>query len=230
MNPINKAKKFSLLALLLLVPVPSIGVLVGMVIAPNFSGRVFFFIAKIWILLLPLFWYLFIDKQKLCLSIPSTEGFIIAPLLGIVISLVILAAYFTVGRYLIEPSMIKDMAANVGLDDPLTYLVGAGYWILINSALEEYVWRWFVMKKCRSLLPINIAILVSALCFTIHHIIAMRICFNWLLVSIASIGIFIAGVMWSWCYNKYHSIWPGYLSHAIVDVPVFAIGYILIFK
>lgn len=226
----NTTKRFPLLALLLLVPVPSIGVLVGMIIAPDFFGRAIFFISKMWILAIPLFWHLFVDKQKLSLSKPTNGGFIVAALLGIAASVVILIFYFTFGRCLIEPQRIKEMAANLGLNNLRTYLLGAGYWILINSALEEYVWRWFVVQKCKSILPVNAAILLSALCFTIHHIIALQIYFDWLIVSAASIGIFAGGVAWSWCYNKYHSIWPGYISHAIVDVVVFAIGYILIFK
>ncbi len=143
---------------------------------------------------------------------------------------IILAVYFTMGRYLIEPQAVKDMATNIGLNNPRAYLAGAGYWILVNSVLEEYVWRWFVVEKCKSLLPVNAAILVSALCFTIHHIIAMGVYFNWVLVVIASVGIFVGGAVWSACYNRYRSIWPGYLSHAIVDVAVFGIGYMLIFS
>ncbi|MHC5061548.1 MAG: CPBP family intramembrane glutamic endopeptidase [Planctomycetota bacterium] len=223
-------KKVSLLALVLLVPVPSIGVLVGMVIAPNIFGRVVFFASKAWILLLPLLWHLFVDKRKLSLSKPKNGGFAVAALLGIIISFIILAAYFTLGRYLIEPQAIKDMAVSVGLNNPRTYLAGAAYWILVNSVLEEYVWRWFVVQKCKSLMPANAAIVVSALCFTIHHIVAMQIYFNGLLVLIASAGIFIGAAAWSWCYNRYRSIWPGYISHAIVDLAVFAIGYLLIFK
>jgi membrane protease YdiL (CAAX protease family) len=224
------AKNSSLLALLLLVPVPSIGVLMGMVIAPNFIGKVVFFISKIWILLLPLFWHLFVDKRKLSLSKPQRGGFFVAALLGIIISLVTLVLYFTVGRYLIEPKTVKEMAARVGLDDLRVYLTGAAYWILINAALEEYVWRWFVVEKCKSLFSVNAAILLSALFFTIHHAIAVWIYFDFLMVLIASAGVFAGGVIWSWCYNRYRSIWPGYLSHAIVDLAVFIIGYILIFE
>jgi membrane protease YdiL (CAAX protease family) len=223
-------KRSALLALLLLVPAPSIGVLVGMIIAPNLFGRVVFFTSKIWILSLPLFWHLFIDRQKLSLSISSSGGFVAAPLAGVIVGTIILSIYFIAGRYLIEPQIIKDMAGRIGIDKPHIYIGAAIYWILINSALEEYVWRWFVVQKCKLLLPTNAAILVSALCFTIHHIIAMQIYFNGVVVLIASAGIFIAGTGWSWCYNRYHSIWPGYLNHAIIDIVVFVIGYTLIFQ
>jgi membrane protease YdiL (CAAX protease family) len=202
----------------------------GIVIAPNFIGKTIFFICKIWILLLPLLWRLVVDKRKLSLSKPQRGGFGVAALLGIIISLVIFVLYFTMGRHLIEPKMVKEMAARVGLNGLRMYLAGAAYWILINSALEEYVWRWFVVEKCKSLFPTGAAILLSALFFTIHHAIAVWIYFDFLMVLIASAGVFAGGVIWSWCYNRYRSIWPGYLSHAIVDLAVFIIGYILIFE
>ena len=44
-------------------------------------------------------------------------------------------------------------------------------------------------------------------------------------VAIASTGIFIGGSLWSWCCWRFGTIWPAYVSHAIVDVAIFAIGY-----
>jgi membrane protease YdiL (CAAX protease family) len=41
--------------------------------------------------------------------------------------------------------------------------------------------------------------------------------------------VFTGGAIWSWLYVRYRSIWPGYLSHAIVDVAVFAVGWWIIF-
>ena len=69
----------------------------------------------------------------------------------------------------------------------------------------------------------------SALAFTIHHVFALKAQFGWSVTLIASLGIFIGGGVWSWMYARYRSIWPGYVSHAIVDVAVFAIGWMLIF-
>ena len=224
-------KKTSLLALLLLVPAPSIGVLAGMIIAPDHVlGKSVFFISKLWILLIPLFGWVVIGKQKLSWSKPIHGGFGVAAGLGILISVIILVMYSTAGKILIEPQVVKEMAVRIGLANPYIYLAGAAYWILVNSVLEEYVWRWFVVKQCRVFMSPWAAIMISAICFTLHHIIAMQVYFGWLLVAIASLGIFIGGALWSWCYFRYQSIWPGYVSHAIVDIAVFAIGYHLIFQ
>ncbi len=75
----------------------------------------------------------------------------------------------------------------------------------------------------------RMAIVVSTFAFTLHHIVAMLVYFNGVVTVVASLGIFIGGVVWSWCYIRYRSIWPGYLSHAIVDIAVFIVGYHLIF-
>ena len=224
-------KKSSLLALLLLVPAPSIGILAGMVIAPDrVLGKSVFFISKLWILLIPVFWWVVIARQKISWSKPIYGGFGVAAGLGILISVIILVMYSTAGKILIEPQVVKEMAVRIGLANPYIYLAGAAYWILVNSALEEYVWRWFVVTQCRVFMRPRTAIIVSAICFTLHHIIAMQTYFGWLLVAIASLGIFIGGALWSWCYLRYQSIWPGYVSHAIVDITVWAIGYHLIFQ
>jgi membrane protease YdiL (CAAX protease family) len=110
------------------------------------------------------------------------------------------------------------------------YLAGALYWITANSLMEEYVWRWFVFRKCEVLLGGPAAVVVSALAFTAHHVVALAAQFNWGVTLLASLGVFIGGAAWSWLYLRYRSIWPGYVSHAIVDVPIFVIGYWLIFR
>ena len=226
----GKSMKLSLIALLLLVPAPSLGAIFGMTLMPERAlGKVLFFASKLWILFLPVFWRLVIDKEPLSISRPKHGGFKVAAVLGLAISVIIFAVYFTLGRMLIDPAMVRDMAAETGLSNVYAYIGGAAYWILINSVIEEYVWRWFVVEKCRDLMSSRAAIATSAFIFTVHHIFAMHIYFSWLVVTAVSVGIFIGGAVWSWCYIRYRSIWPGYVSHAIVDLAVFVIGYLLIF-
>lgn len=225
------SKRISLLALLLLVPAPSIGVLAGMIALPEgAAGKLVFMTSKFWILLVPVFWVAFVEKDKFSLSRPRHGGFGVAAGLGVLMSVVICVAFAAFGKLLIDPAGIKEMAAEVGLDNIYVYLGGAAYWILINSVLEEYVWRWFVVKQCSTFMHKWGAIALSAACFTIHHIIAMKVYFSWPVTIIASLGIFVGGATWSWCYLKYKSVWPGYVSHAIVDAAVFGIGYVLIFQ
>jgi len=223
-------KRSSTLALLLLIPAPSIGVIFGMILLPDqILGRVLFFGAKVWLLMLPLLWHRFVDRGPLSLSKPTYGGFGVAGGLGLAISVFIGLAYFTIGRRLIDPQAIKEMASQTGLNNLRVYLVGSIYWITLNSVLEEYVWRWFVVEKCSRLMSPNRAVVASALGFTLHHVIALQIFLSGPVTALCALGIFIGGAIWSWCYLRYRSIWPGYLSHAIVDLAVFSLGYILIF-
>jgi membrane protease YdiL (CAAX protease family) len=223
-------KRSSIVALLLLIPAPSIGVIFGMILLPDqITGKVLFFCAKAWLLLLPLVWLRFVDRAPLSLSKPTHGGFGVAAALGLAISVFIGLAYFTLGKRLIDPQAIKDMASQTGLNSPLVYLVGSIYWITLNSVLEEYVWRWFVVEKFSQLMGANRAIVASALGFTLHHVIALQIFLSVPLCALCALGIFIGGATWSWCYIRYRSIWPGYLSHAIVDLAIFSLGYLLIF-
>jgi membrane protease YdiL (CAAX protease family) len=225
------SKRAALLWLLLLVPAPSIGVLAGMILLPDdVLGKLAFGVSKLWILLVPLLWVFFTKKEKFTLPRPERKGFGVAAGLGVLMSVFVIGFYAFFGQSLIDPAGIKKMAVEVGLADRNVYLGCAAYWILINSVLEEYVWRWFVVKQCSIFMSRWTAIAASAACFTIHHIIAMQVYFNWPVTILASLGIFVAGATWSWCYLKYKSVWPGYLSHAIVDAAVFGVGYILIFR
>ena len=73
-------------------------------------------------------------------------------------------------------------------------------------------------------------IVVSALMFTLHHALALHLFgFEWWQTGIACFGLISAAAIWSWLYVRYKSIWVCWLSHAICDVAVFGIGYIIIF-
>lgn len=219
----------ALLALVLIVPIPSLGVWMAMVQSPDTLGRAIFGSCKVWMFLLPAFWLLVIDKQRPSLSPARHGGFAIAAILGLVISGIIFAAYFVIGTGLIDPEHVREMARQNGIGTPARYLGMVAFWILVNSVLEEYAYRWFIFRKCETLAGGPAAVVLSAIIFTIHHVIAMKVQFDWTVTLLGSAGVFIGGGVWSWLYLKYRSIWPCYLSHAIVDVAVFAVGWLIIF-
>ena len=100
--------------------------------------------------------------------------------------------------------------------------------ILLNSLLEEYVWRWFVFRKCELLMDRRLAVPFCALPFTVHHTLALTAWVPWQLNLIASLGVFIGGGIWSILYLRYRSIWPPYVCHIFADITIFLIGWELI--
>ncbi|HOW68369.1 MAG TPA: type II CAAX endopeptidase family protein [Candidatus Paceibacterota bacterium] len=225
-------RKHTLAALLLLVPAPSLGTAAAMFWWPELlAGKIIFLASKIWLVLLPVIWLRFVDREPLSWSPPRRGGFGLGIALGLLITLSIFAAYAIAQHYgAIDPKMVAERAARTGLNRPGIYFAGAFYWITVNSLIEEYVWRWFVFRKCEVLLGGKAAVIAAGLAFTAHHVIALSAQFNAPITLLASLGVFIGGATWSGLYQRYRSIWPGYVSHAIVDMPIFVIGYWLIFS
>jgi hypothetical protein len=220
------------LALLLLVPVPSLGAAAGLLLWPEaLAGKAVFALAKIWILLLPVVWIKMVDRQPLSWSPPRQGGFGLGAVTGLAIAAAIVVTYLIALKTgFMDRKVMAERAAQTGLNNPALYVGAALYWITFNSLMEEYVWRWFTFRKCEILLGSNAAVVAAALGFTAHHVIAMAAQFNVPVTILASAGVFLGGLIWSGLYLRYQSIWPCYLSHALVDVPIFLIGYDLIFR
>ena len=218
-------------ALLLLVPMPSIGTAAALFWWPEVAaGKVSFIAAKIWIVLLPLIWLKVVDRGRLSWSPPRHGGFGVAAALGLAIAALIFITFAVTWRWdAINTAMVADRAAKTGLNHLGLYIGGALYWITLNSLMEEYVWRWFVFRKFEVLLGGRVGVVAAGLAFTAHHVIALAAQFNWAIIILGSLGVFVGGATWSWLYLRYRSVWPCYVSHAIVDVPIFVIGYWLIF-
>ena len=131
----------------------------------------------------------------------------------------------------IDGELLKDTVEPVGLLDVRLYIAGAVYWILFNSLLEEYVFRWFLVVKSEALVGTGLpAILLSAFIFVIHHTFALLFFgFPWWANLLASVSLIIGGAVFSWLYLRYRSVWMPYIAHAICDIAVFGIGAIIIF-
>ena len=102
----------------------------------------------------------------------------------------------------------------MGMNIPLMVFGFGTFQTLVNSLIEEYVWRWFVYRHCARLWTHTLAVWISAGFFTLHHIILLvTYCDDWRLVVLGSIAVFIAGVLWARCARVYRSLLPSYLSH-----------------
>lgn len=219
-----------ILALLLLVPAPSIGVLAAMIVFPDSTqGRTIFTASKLWLFVFPVLWLKFVEHGRFSISPPKNGGWLAALFSGIVFGLLVIFGYLGFGSSMFDRSLFTSRLMEIGLGSWPIYAAGAAYWILVNSVLEEYVWRWFVYEKCEALVRPRLAVVLSALFFTLHHYIALQVFLTPMLALISSLGVFVGGAAWSYLYMRYRSIWPGYLSHAIVDLFVFGLGAAMLF-
>lgn len=228
------AARRAIIALVLIVPMSAVGTFAGLVFPKGAVGQGLYAAAKVWIVLFPLFWLLAVERGRLSWSPPKRGGLGVGALLGAAIAGIIFAGYCFLGRPLIDPDRVKALAAERGLADKALFIPMSVYWIFVNSLIEEYVWRWFVFTRCRKVAAhlgasVWFAVAASALFFTLHHVVAMRALFDWRVTALGCSGVFVGGMAWSWLYGRYRSIWPPYVSHLLADVPIFIIGWHLIF-
>jgi membrane protease YdiL (CAAX protease family) len=200
-----------------------------MVISPGPAGRLFFTLCKVWVLAFPALWWLVVERRRLSWSRPRHGGLLTGAILGVAIAAIIAVVYATFAASRVEPTLLRHAVVEMGLDEPGAYIAAAAYWIFVNSVIEEYAYRWFIFLHCERLFGGGWGVIASALVFTAHHVIALQDYLTPSLTALASLGIFIGGATWSWCYLRYRSIWPGWISHGFADIAVFAIGWHLVF-
>ncbi len=222
-------RRRALVGLLLLAPAPSLGVFAAMVASPGPVGHGVFLIAKLWLLVFPAAWYLLVEKGKPSWSPPRRGGLTAGALSGS-----FLAASIVLGAWLadvqhMDLAPLHTAAREMDLASPAAYLGGAAAWTLVNSLIEEYVYRWFVLRQCEVLLPSPVAIIASAAIFTIHHVIALDQYLEPGFTALASAGVFLGAIVWAMLYHRYRSIWPGWISHVLADIAVFGLGWWLLF-
>jgi len=224
-------KNHALVALSLVAFVPTISILFTLNYNDDeLTSQIFFLTCKLWLLIAPAYWYLRVEGKEFSRSPADKNGLVMGAFTGILMSAIILLMWYIFGGTIDVESMLVEMETT-GLTDIRIYIAGMLYWIFLNSLLEEYVFRWFVTTKGIDLLGSEVAgIILSALLFTLHHAIALHYFgFVWWQTVMASFGLLSAAAIWSWLYIRYKSIWVCWLSHAICDIAVFGIGYLLIF-
>lgn len=183
---------------------------------------------KVWQIGLPAFWRLKVEGKERSYSPALEGGFREGALLGVGMSVVMFVAWW-LARGELDSELIRGYVEPFGLLNPWLYFAVFCYWVLFNSVMEEYLFRWFIFEKFETFVSGKVAVALAALVFTVHHFIGMWSMFPLWATLLGSFGVFCGGVIWSWLYLRYRSIWPGYISHAIVDVTMFGIGAYILF-
>ena len=222
-------RRRALIALLFLAPIPSLGVIMAMVVAPGPVGRTIFTVAKVWLLAFPAVWYLLVEKGRPGWSPPHRGGLAIGAASGVAVAAIIVVGAWLFGVQHMDLAPLRTEVQKMGLNSALPYLAAAAGWTFVNSLMEEYVYRWFVFRQCEALIKGWAAVIASAAIFTAHHVIAVSQYLDPLLAFLASAGVFTGGVIWSWLFMRYRSIWPCWISHVLADIAVFGVGWHLLF-
>ncbi len=217
------------IALLLTVPLNSIGVIASLWMTKGNIGQALQLIFQIWLLIFPIAWLFWIEHKPLKISSPKKRDWIIGITLGLLMLVVILAIYFFIAKYWIDVDYIREKVKTIGFVNPFIFQIAGAYLIFVNSFIEEYFWRWFVFRRCRELINGKKSVFLTAFLFTLHHIFVLAAYTDWRMVLLGSLAVFTAGALWSAYYRRYKSIWGSYFSHALVVLALYIIAWQILF-
>jgi hypothetical protein len=118
----------------------------------------------------------------------------------------------------------------MGISSPAVYAGVALFYSLLHSLLEEYYWRWFAFERLRQAMALWPAIVVSSLCFMLHHVVVLGLYFGWNnpWTWVFSFATAMGGGFWAWLYDRSQSIYGPWFSHLLIDAAIFGVGYDLI--
>lgn len=126
------------------------------------------------------------------------------------------------------PALIREKLHGFGLASPEGYIAFTLFLSLLHSLLEEYYWRWFVFGRLRRFMGFSPACALSSLGFMAHHVVVLAFFlpgYFWTAVVPLSLCIAAGGALWAWLFERTKSIYAAWLSHLLVDLGIFAIGY-----
>jgi len=125
---------------------------------------------------------------------------------------------------------VRTKIQSFGASSPAIYLLLAVFYSAIHSLLEEYYWRWFVFGQLSRLCRLPSAIVISSVGFAAHHVLVLQLDFGWFspFSWLFALAIIIGGAFWAWLYRASNSLAAVWISHALIDAAIFAIGYTML--
>jgi membrane protease YdiL (CAAX protease family) len=177
--------------------------------------------------------YLWATERRLSvMGRPRFDGWPVGVAFGLAVAAATLTLYYGYfrGAPLLAgtPAAVRGKLHEFGVDSAARYALLAGFIVLTHSLLEEYYWRWFVFGRLRQLLPVGAAITLSSLAFAAHHVVVLDVFlpgYFFAAVLPFSLAVAVGGAVWAWLYDRAGSVYPAWISHALVDAALFVVGW-----
>jgi len=187
-----------------------------------------YFGSKIVVNAIPIVWVFVVLRQPLRRPMVTRRVILAGVVTGLAMGVGITAIYHAVFSGRIEAGAMLAKARAYGAVDH--FYLFATFLCVGNSAMEEYYWRWFVYRGLRQFMPIAPAVVLSAIGFTLHHVVVLSAYFPSAgLVALLNIGVFAGGCVWAVLYERIRSLLSPWISHALVDAAIMAVAYALLF-
>lgn len=215
-------KENGLLLILILLLLPAVAVFTGLVILNSIFTTYILFYGVVCVAV-PLLDRVVFHKQTISeflryIGFVNTRKSLLPGLLVGVVFLVTICLFFMVfSRQLIDTSSMTDTLNKWNLDSGnlfvFLFMMIAG-----NSVLEEIYWRGYLFSGLKKLTGPKNTVVLTALFYTLHHLITTMSLFSVAHGLLLSGAIFLVGVFWACLRIKYDSIIPTVISHLFTDL------------
>jgi membrane protease YdiL (CAAX protease family) len=205
---------------------------------PGPRMKLLYTVGKIIQFSLPVGFWLATDRTHFRFGWPKRNNMLMGIAFGMFVFLLLQNLVTYLSRYKHRPFLdqlaeqVQSKVAAFGLTSRTEFIVFGIFLCIIHSGLEEYYWRAFVFAGWRKLLPLPAAIAISLLGFMAHHVVVLNEYFPdhfWTATMPLSLSVACGGAVWAWMYQRYGSIYPVWVSHALVDAAIMVVGYKLLF-
>ena len=100
--------------------------------------------------------------------------------------------------------------------------------IFVNPLLEEWYWREFMHVRLHALISAKMAVIMTSFFYSLYHLLVLIPLFALPFSLIATIPVFVAGLLWGYFRVFFKSIIPTVISHTLADLGI-VISYLYFF-
>jgi uncharacterized protein len=148
--------------------------------------------------------------------------------LGLVTFLLALVIYFWfLDLFVLYAPNIIERVEDWGLTQ--YYIIFALFVSIIHAFIEEYYWRWFIFRGLTLKFSAVWSAVISSSAFASHHFIILGQFFSPQMAFGLGLFVFLGGLLWAGIYKKTGSLFGCWLSHFLIDLVIFMIGYAIVF-
>lgn len=181
----------------------------------------------------PALWVIGIQRRPFRFAPLTLDGLGIGIGFGLIVVAALAVLYFAVfksSEVLADaPRQVEAKLRDIGANTPLRFLALAVFYSALHSLLEEYYWRWFVFGRLRAWVSVKGAVALSSLAFMAHHVIVIGTFLgsdDFLSATLPlSLSVGVGGAVWAVIYHRSNSLYACWISHALVDAGIMAVGY-----
>lgn len=202
--------------------------IMGIVDAVIQPGYIIKSIIKIVLFLLIPLLYSVCAKEKSVFNVMKADkkGISFALILGVIIYIIILGAYFLFKDIFDFSALTKSLGETTGVNAS-NFLWVAIYISFVNSLLEEFFFRGFSFLTLKKVASKRFSYIFSSALFALYHIAMMIGWFGIPVILISLLGLFAGGMIFNKFDDKKDNIYLSWLIHMFANFSINTIGFML---